>query len=345
MSQEGYQQPMKMIAGTVLSQGEDWRQNLADYATWFAKIFHSITGFLLVLGQAPSMVKNVIVTIGVLFVVDAAHFSSTGIWLHDNLQSKPVYGPPFVPPVAPKNYYSFEKVGRSFGLRFPLWRLSEIGQDELHEMIFNSAPRRLQEGLEKYIDIAFHYAELYQLDPFWVLSIMWVESHFNPTIKSPVKASGLMQIMPATSFWLNHLLERSLYPKLAYELTKDPNHNVQLGTFYLKRLLKSFRGNYVHATVAYNMGPGYTKRRLRWGLAVGSKNQYLDKVRKAYRLLTSLVKSHMRSLPPRYHFTYVVERRLHFEFSELEFVSWWELSLPKDDLALNDATLLKDKVF
>lgn len=334
-----------MIAGDTLNGQGEWRETIATYATWFAKIFHSVSGFILVLGQAPSMVKNLTFMVGVLGLMDMAHYSSTGLWLHNNLSKKPVYGPPYVPPVAPKKFYSFEKVGRSFRLKFPLWRIGEISQEELHEMISSSTPDHLKEGLESHIDLAFHYAQVYQLDPFWVLSIIWVESHFDPTVKSPVKASGLMQIMPATSFWLNHLLERSLYPKLAYELTEDPNHNVQLGTFYLKRLLNTFKGNYIHATVAYNMGPGYTKRRLRWGLAVGTKNLYLEKVRKAYDLMTSKIKIHMKEHWPRFHDTYVIQRRLAFESREIEFVSWWELGLPKDDLALNESPLLKDKVF
>lgn len=341
---------MKYYAASSVQGLNSWLEGVletfSEYYTWILKILTSLRTFGLVLGQAPAMVKNLALLLCIVGLIDLAHFSATGSWTYEKWNSTPVYGPPFIPPVTPKKYYSFEKVGKSFGLKFPLWRLGEIDQVFLHEMIFASTPRKLRERMEKYIDIAFHYAQKYQLDPFWLLSIMWVESHFNPKVKSPVKASGLMQIMPATSFWLNHLLERSLYPKLAYELTKDPNHNIQLGSFYLKRLMKTFKGNYVHATVAYNMGPGYTKRRLRWNLPVGTKNLYLDKVRRAYRFLTSGVRHYVHSHAPRYMETFVVKRRLPFEYRELEFVSWWVLGLPHDDVAYNDSKFLnKDLIF
>ncbi|MCR9206292.1 MAG: hypothetical protein NXH75_17050, partial [Halobacteriovoraceae bacterium] len=62
-------------------------------------------------------------------------------------------------------------------------------------------------------------------------------------------------------------------------------------------------------------------------------------------LITQKLKIHMRNHFPRFNDTYVVKRRLAFESREIEFVSWWELGLPKDDLALNEGPVLKDKVF
>ena len=49
-----------------------------------------------------------------------------------------------------------------------------------------------------------------------------------------------------------------------------------------KELLNSFDNNYHYATVAYNMGPYWTKTRLKKNLPVGKKNHYLNKVLKAY---------------------------------------------------------------
>lgn len=292
--------------------------------------------FYYALAQAPAAIKSLSLVGVLIFVVEGAQYSATGKFTYDHMNKRPTYGPPHRPAVVPKTYYSFSKTGPSMGLKFPLYRLEELTRHELEELIIARAPRILKGGLKNYLQLALHFSQKYQVDPFWVLSIMWVESHFNPTVKSPVNATGLMQIMPDTSLWLNFLLARPMNPKVAYELTKDPIHNVQLGTFYLKRLLKKFDGNYVHATVAYNMGPGYTKRRLRWGLPVGKKNLYLNKVRRAYKNITSGVKHYFQNSSPAYYNTFVVNRRLPFEWQELEFVTWWELGPHFDDVALNE---------
>ncbi len=308
---------------------------ISEYWQWFQALGRSMVVFYQALAQAPSAVKSLTFLAIFFMVVEGAQYSATGKLTYEHINKDPVYGPPHRPAVVPKTYYSFSKTGPSFGLKFPLYRLEELTRHDLEELIIARAPTQLKKGLKKYLQLALHFSQEYQVDPFWILSIMWVESHFNPRVKSPVKASGLMQIMPATSQWLNLLLNRSLNSKLAYELTNDPVHNVQLGTFYLKRLLNKFKGNYVHATVAYNMGPGYTLRRLRWNRPVGKKNLYLNKVRRAYRLLTAGVKRHFQNTAPLHYETYVVRRRLPFEWQEIEFISWWELGPHADDVALN----------
>lgn len=280
-----------------------------EYIQWVKEIFHGLTVLFGAISKAPAAVKNISFLLVFFLVLEGAQYSATGTYTYKKIKQGPIYGPPHRPAFVPKKYYSFHKVGKSFGLSFPLWRLSELTRPELEALIIENAPRHIRLGLKKYSQLAFHFSQKYQVDPFWVLSVMWVESHFDPQVKSPVNASGLMQIMPQTSYWLNHLLDRTLEPTLAYELTKDPVHNVQLGTFYLGRLLNKFENNYVHATVAYNMGPGYTKRRLRWNLPVGKKNLYLDKVRRAYKRLTRSSVKYFEDNAPLYTNTYVYPLR------------------------------------
>ena len=57
----------------------------------------------------------------------------------------------------------------------------------------------------------------------------------------------------------------------------------------LKRLLKKFNYNHRLATVAYNMGPGWTRGRLRNNLPVGNRNEYLDKVQRAYKRISKKI--------------------------------------------------------
>lgn len=97
------------------------------------------------------------------------------------------------------------------------------------------------------------------LDPLIVLSLIRQESVFNPLARSPVGARGLMQIMPTTA----RRLKRSVREKhLA-----DPGVNIELGTKYIKNLLKRYDGNLVYVLGAYNAGESRVER---W------KNLYFD---------------------------------------------------------------------
>jgi soluble lytic murein transglycosylase len=78
---------------------------------------------------------------------------------------------------------------------------------------------------------------------------------------------------------------RYMSPKLAFKLATYPKTNIMLGVFYLKNLLDRFDGNYKLATVAYNMGPTWVRRRLNAGAAVGHRNHYFNKVWRNYHRL------------------------------------------------------------
>ena len=277
------------------------------------------------LNQAPSFIKTGFLITALLVTLEGAHFSSTGQLLHRQIVAGPLYGPPSPSSDwhAPESY-SFSQVGPAFNRSIKLWRLDELNAQQIKSIMLKSTPRRLKKGLSTYVDVALRYSQAFQVDPFWVLSIMCVESHFEPSAMSQVMAQGLMQIMPATSHYLNKLMDRDMEPRLARELTKDPHHNVELGVFYLRRLLSRFQSNYIHATVAYNMGPGYTRRRLRWGLPVGTKNIYLDKVNRAYSRLSRGIITYFAQNAAAYVDTYVVSRRWQHEWQEIQLFTWWD---------------------
>jgi hypothetical protein len=177
--------------------------------------------------------------------------------------------------------------------------------EKIESIILDSFPKNIQDNAKEVIRPALVLAEKYQLDPFWVLSVIWTESHFKLKAKSSKGAKGLMQLMPQTyeSVYsqmkdsgirfeahqdLRYLKNR--YPQALASFGLDPFKskmlNLEIGIFYLKDLMSNFSGNYLHATVAYNMGPYWTKYRLKNNLPVGKKNQYLSKVLNAYFHLT-----------------------------------------------------------
>jgi soluble lytic murein transglycosylase-like protein len=165
-------------------------------------------------------------------------------------------------------------------------------------------PKSLSVKAKKYLRAVFKISENHQVDPVWILSVMWTESCFDYSAKSWAGARGLMQIMPATRKFIyrahkakGHKLvveqqDFNINEYFPYKVKKNDikEHqlklvNIELGVIYLKTLLLKFK-NHKHATVAYNMGPGWTRGRLRRNLPVGQKNEYLDKVRKAYKRIS-----------------------------------------------------------
>ncbi len=75
----------------------------------------------------------------------------------------------------------------------------------------------------------------------YVLGITRQESGFDPHVRSPAGATGMMQLMPATA--------RSLSHKYGYGegSLEDADYNMQLGSAYLGQLMDQFGGSYVMA--------------------------------------------------------------------------------------------------
>ncbi|MGN8197562.1 transglycosylase SLT domain-containing protein [Salinisphaera sp. RV14] len=90
------------------------------------------------------------------------------------------------------------------------------------------------------------------LDPAYVFAIMRTESLFQPTVRSPVGARGLMQLMPGTADHLARAMGRAA--PSTHDLN-DPSTNISLGARYLHDMLADWSGNIALATASYNAGP------------------------------------------------------------------------------------------
>jgi len=89
-----------------------------------------------------------------------------------------------------------------------------------------------------------------------ILSIIRQESEFDISANSRVGAQGLMQLMPYTAKTV------SKQAKLGYsksKLTKSPEYNINLGSFYIAGLILEYDGSYPFAIAAYNAGPRRVK--------------------------------------------------------------------------------------
>ena len=90
--------------------------------------------------------------------------------------------------------------------------------------------------------IILQAANRYQVDPALIKAIIMAESGYNPRAISKMGAKGLMQLMPATA------------KALGVEDSFNPEHNINAGVGYFKKLLGQFDGDVKLALAAYNAG-------------------------------------------------------------------------------------------
>jgi len=97
------------------------------------------------------------------------------------------------------------------------------------------------------------YSDMYNVDPNLVAAVINTESKFVVDASSSKGAIGLMQIMPDTGKWIAEKLELTNFKE---EIIADPEMNIRMGTWYLKKLSNDFNGDYILTLAAYNGGPG-----------------------------------------------------------------------------------------
>jgi soluble lytic murein transglycosylase len=125
-----------------------------------------------------------------------------------------------------------------------------------------------------YTDIIVENAELYQMDPLFILSIIRAESNFNASAVSTKNAKGLMQLKPETAYWC---AQNMGYTDYTEDKLFEPETNIRLGVWYLSYLQEQFDGDKILATAAYNAGIGNVKKWLK-DPKCSANGKSLDKV-------------------------------------------------------------------
>ena len=91
-------------------------------------------------------------------------------------------------------------------------------------------------------------AERHEVDALLLAAVVQTESRFVPTAVSPRGAVGLMQVLPATG---------EMY---GVQDLSDPHVNLDVGSRYLRQLLRDYDGDLELALAAYNAGPATVER-------------------------------------------------------------------------------------
>ena len=99
-------------------------------------------------------------------------------------------------------------------------------------------------------------AKKQNVNPALLFGLIRRESAFFEKAHSPVGARGLMQIMPNTGRQIAKELKQRWKGKNSLY---DPVRNIKYGSYYYKKLVKQFKGNYAMALAAYNAGPHRVK--------------------------------------------------------------------------------------
>ena len=81
-----------------------------------------------------------------------------------------------------------------------------------------------------------------------VRALAWQESGFQNHVRSKIGAAGVMQVIPATWFFVERFVIGESVPKTA-------DGNARIGVAYLRHLLREFRGDVRLALGAYYRGP------------------------------------------------------------------------------------------
>ncbi len=134
---------------------------------------------------------------------------------------------------------------------------------------FGNHPSDMKTSLLNYFSPSVQYweedvlswAEIWDLDPLLIATVMQIESCGDPQAVSGAGAQGLFQVMP--------------YHFHASENMLDPQINAQRGLAYLSQSYALAKGDIEQTLAGYNGGP---HNALRWGWGVDSTEEFFSRI-------------------------------------------------------------------
>jgi Transglycosylase SLT domain len=124
-----------------------------------------------------------------------------------------------------------------------------------------------------FVSIAYRAGKRHSVDPVLILSVMAIESRYNPVAESVVGAKGLMQIMP--QYHLDKLLDHG-----GEEALLDPEVNIDVGAQILREYYRRL-GDQQAALQMY--GGAFNEPTSRYAAKVFEERMRLEPVRQRAR--------------------------------------------------------------
>lgn len=119
-----------------------------------------------------------------------------------------------------------------------------------------------QYWIHRYDGLITRHANIYQLDPDLVWSIIYEETYFSPWKNGKDGEIGLMQVTPVVGReWAAATGMRELEKQMAADpssVLRDPERNIQVGCWYLEKLrvqYREVRDAEAMMVAGYNAGP------------------------------------------------------------------------------------------
>ncbi len=108
-----------------------------------------------------------------------------------------------------------------------------------------------------YWSLVQRFGDRFNVDPEFILALIQQESRFQKDSKSPASARGLMQFMSGTA---NRLASELRLGEIdEYDLYR-PEVSIQLGAYYVSKLVRQFDGSLEKALASYNGGADNVQR-------------------------------------------------------------------------------------
>ena len=125
-----------------------------------------------------------------------------------------------------------------------------------------------------YAELFAKYTAADHLSEGVVLALTKAESSFRATVRSPVGAIGLMQLMPNTARLTARAPNRKNFTPLRLI---DPDYNIRLGTRHLRVLFDRYNQDTAYTLAAYNAGSAAVNR---WRKAFGSldRDEFIENI-------------------------------------------------------------------
>lgn len=177
-------------------------------------------------------------------------------------------------------YMVFEKFELERQIREQQTRIDELQEKlQIFKAIDDFQIGFSDDEVRRLTDVIYSESQKFDYDPMFIVAIILTESSFRKGQRSPVGASGLMQVMP---FVGEDVATRSGIEWEGEETLFKPEANISLGTQHLFEQILKF-GSLREALVAYNMGESRVRSILRQNRPLPKR--YLNKVLETYKML------------------------------------------------------------
>lgn len=115
--------------------------------------------------------------------------------------------------------------------------------------------------IHRYDELIARQAKVYNLDERLVWSVIYQETYFRNWVVGDAGEIGLMQVTPVVAReWAREAGMRELEQQVASDVgsvLRDPERNIQIGCWYLEKMLSRYRhesASLTKALAAYNAG-------------------------------------------------------------------------------------------